>query len=309
MRRLIFVILLVIVGVSLYFPYKKYINESLNRWMKFSFCDRPIKYRVNSVDKRFNISKEEVEKDVDVASQIWEKIVDKNLFEKSSNGELKINLVYDDRQEILRNIYMLETTVNSQKTQIESTNSQYEVDKAELEKELEDLNKQIDYWNSRGGAPKNIYEALTRKQLELKKKINQLNSLADDINNKVSQINEDVHQLNNNVNNFNSTTQVHPEMGLYTSGINEIDIFFFGTKEDLIHVLAHEMGHSIGLDHVTDKDAIMNPVTSASLDPTEQDKNEIISLCKNKNRIDLIKNDLQNLIYGYVSKITTKNVF
>ena len=94
-------------------------------------------------------------------------------------------------------------------------------------------------------------------------------------------------------------------MGTYTSGVNKVEIYFYGSKEELEHVLAHEMEHSLGLGHIQEANAIMNPTASNSVKPTQDDINEVAALCENKNRLDLVANDLYNSLYTLIGRFQT----
>jgi peptidoglycan hydrolase CwlO-like protein len=306
MKRLYLKIIALVFMFVVVVLFSKDVYAYAQRWLSFSFCDRPTKYKVVRVDNQFEITREDFIKEIDKAGYVWGDIVQKKLFEYDESGYLKINLVYDTRQDYLRTINELNKDVEKQKQLLDNKSNVYSAQQSDLEKELKKLNDTIDYWNAKGGAPHDVYDDLVKKQKELKQKIDQLNQSANNINNKVGEINQEIHDLNEKVTNFNSLIKVSPEMGLYTSGINQIDIYFFGDKNELTHVLAHELGHSLGLQHSEAPDAIMNPITSGNTAPTQSDISAINNLCNNKNRLDLIKSDIQNYMYSVMSHLYFK---
>src|SRR5258708_32096861 len=104
MKRLFSLVLLVLaVGVVL-FPNQ---NFNINDYLYYSVCDQPIGYKVDTVDKRFNLSREQFLADIKTAEAVWEKPYGKNLFDYDPAGKLSINLIFDARQSLNNQINSL----------------------------------------------------------------------------------------------------------------------------------------------------------------------------------------------------------
>lgn len=67
-----------------------------------ALCEKPtISYTIGSFDGRFGISREDFIKYAEEAEQIWEGPMGDQLLVYSTDGDLKMNLVYDWRQEAI----------------------------------------------------------------------------------------------------------------------------------------------------------------------------------------------------------------
>src|SRR5579885_3127308 len=94
----IFFGLLVLVAVFVYMD--KPVLAEVESKFYFSYCDQPIKYRIDTVDPRFGITKDQFLTDIQQATKIWDDAEGKELFEYAPSGakdDLAVSLIYDER--------------------------------------------------------------------------------------------------------------------------------------------------------------------------------------------------------------------
>ena len=64
------------------------------------------------------------------------------------------------------------------------------------------------------------------------------------------------------------------------AGSQRIDIYEYSNRTELVRVLAHELGHALGLGHVEDAEAIMYKVNQGKrLILTQDDIAELRAVC------------------------------
>ncbi len=280
-----------------------------NLFNKFQPCQRPLTYSIANIDANFSLSREELLQDVAKAEKIWEDSTQKQLFKYSDNGYIKINLIYDSRQKATDDLKKLGLVINNDRTTFDTLKKQYnsfmasyDQQKAQLDSLLasyetakNQYDQDVKYSNSHGGASKEKFNELEQRRLYLNAQvdlINQkrdtLNELADSINSTVTVLNKLIGTLNLKINDYNTIGASNGRQfneGEYSSNglMANINIYQFNNQEELVGVLAHELGHALGMEHVDDPKAIMYYLNEGGSEKlTTDDLKELNRVCQLK---------------------------
>lgn len=275
-----FLIFIFIVGF-LYFLYPPF-TQLTNSYLYQSPCDTPLTYKIGTVDERFQLSKIDFKNKVENASNIWNNVMQKKLLSYNPEGELTVNLIYDQRQSLNNQINSLEGTLNNEKTSLNSEVAEYENLSRAFEGKLAAFNSEVAFWNGQGGAPKEEFNKLKKEEDELKAQADRINVLAKKLNLSTQNYNAQVNTLNSTINNFKQALERKPEEGVYKPNEQRIDIYFNINDNELIHTLAHEFGHALGLDHIEDENAIMYPFTNKEIAPVAEETAALQKICEKK---------------------------
>lgn len=306
------ILVIIILGLNLYIIKNNIGVLSSRININNAPCEKVITYTLGSVDEKFGISNDEFLSAINDAEKIWEDGIGRDLFEYSENGKLKINLVYDVRQETTSKLEDLGLDVKNSKASYDLIRAKYNTLKSEYDRELTSLNtsinnlkiqqdkytKDVQYWNLKGGATPDAYNSLEKQRQYLNSQsssINQaqnnLNAKVDNLNALVSTLNDMAKSLNLSVGEYNTVGDKLPssfEDGLYESsseGEQKIDIYQFDDYNALVRVLTHELGHAIGLEHSQNQNSIMYPIsTESNRELTQEDIVMLKNYCSSSNK-------------------------
>ncbi len=246
-------------------------------------CARPIAYRLDRVDPRFGLTTDEVRDALRRAEALWRGAAGRDLFAETPSARLAVSLMYDTRQQTTQASQRLQRSLRETERSHAASSEAYGAARATYEARARDYkdaeaaflrrsqeyNGRVQHWNARGGVPPDLRATLEAERAQLEAEQRQLNAervvvneLAATANSLAAQSNALAASHNSGAATFNTLYGTARQFHKGEFNGREITVYQFGDAGDLALLLAHELGHALGLEHVADPAAVMHAVAS-----------------------------------------------
>jgi hypothetical protein len=242
-------------------------------------CDMPIEYSLGRIDPRFELGRKQALAGIARAAGFWEAGIGKPLFLYNPDSAFVIDFVFDERQEMLIKMKSGRDSVADVRKRFDALEAERAALLADHDVRVRAYEAEIARWNDQGGAPPDEKRALDADKQTLQDEAEVINDMLSRINALARDINSRDGHPGGEYAIVAGRTDRQVTNDLVTA--LHMNIYMFQTWDQLALIVAHELGHSLGLQHVPSQGSLMfgGPTPVRQSQPSAEDVAELHRVC------------------------------
>lgn len=254
-------------------------------------CATPLPWWIAELDPRFGLTRDEVTAIVNRAAGLWEFAVGARLFSHEPNAGIAIRFLFDERQAHTLERRRQEAAFDSADARLRSWRAELDTHAArearrreqhrerllDFQRRVAEHNAEVAAWNERGSAPADVVARLDSLGAELDRERRDLARWEEELVAAERRLEAEAERFNRALADHRRTAdslvRAFPvrriQSGRYQESLKlrdgqvvglerEIRIHQFDNPEDLVFIIAHELGHALGLGHAEEPGALMS---------------------------------------------------
>ena len=264
-------------------------------------CSKPIFYTLGSIDRRFGLSNEKILEELVEAEGVWEKFRKSNLFEYVKNAkdaDITIDFIYDIRQQELVSKQSLNANIDdyiiafrAYENRVIAHNAklaQYEERAKQYDDAFKMYDNAVSLWNNSSRTDESELSRLENEEIRLRSFLKSLKIESASVEQSEKSLNYEKDQIDKRkaeiekiYGELSIPVNTEVEQGSWNSETKKVVIYRFQDNRELKWLLAHELGHVLGMEHVEYPRSVMHYLISSSpiLSLSNDDVRELSRVC------------------------------